>query len=106
MVSGQPFAVQPVVTATMLSGETDQNFSDTVRVSLLHGRGSLQGMLTGVADHGTLAFPLLTYTAASDREYFVLQATDGDSSIVWASSDTIVADAVATRLLFSSRPPR
>ncbi len=104
-VSGSALTTQPVVSATDAFGNTDIDFSETITLSE-GSAGTLSGGSTS-ATNGVASFSAVTYTATADQQAFILTANDQDgvgSNLPSVDANTITADVVATKLVFSTEP--
>ncbi|MGY8822504.1 MAG: FG-GAP-like repeat-containing protein [Candidatus Latescibacterota bacterium] len=108
VVSGKVFSRQPIVAAQDSYGNIDLNFAESITLALASGSGTLSGVLTkafvsGLADYNGSN---LIYAATKDGESFVLSVDDetGGVDLTATSSNTLSADAVATKLAFTKQP--
>jgi len=106
------FSTDPVVEARDASGVIDTDFTDTVTLTET-GMGSASytnHRASAVAGVATFPGLTVTYQAKWDGEGFGLQADDttggGEGDLLSVTSKGILADVAATRLVFSSPPPR
>jgi M6 family metalloprotease-like protein len=100
IVSGSPFATQPVIEAQDGAGARDIDFTGTVTATLGAGSGALAGGAVIDALAGVVPFVDLSYSATADAEAFQL-SFDGTLPSVKAD---LTADVVATRLAFTRQP--
>ena len=106
-LSGAVLAVQPVIKARDIAGNTDETFAETVTLSLGSGAGSLSGTLTAKAVNGVATFSNVAYTATADGQSFSLSANDQDgvgTNLSSVTSNRIPSDVVATQLAWSTQP--
>ncbi|GAA4503806.1 Ig-like domain-containing protein [Pseudaeromonas paramecii] len=100
-ISGSALTTQPVVAAQDSYGNTDLDFTSNVSLSEASA-GSLSGTSTVAASSGVASFSGLAYTASADQEAFTLTAAA--SGLTGATANSITADVVATKLLFTTQP--
>ncbi|EKE77577.1 tandem-95 repeat protein [Gallaecimonas xiamenensis] len=100
-VSGSALTTQPVVRAQDDFGNTDASFTGNITLTEASA-GSLSGTTTLAAINGIATFSGITYTASADQESFTLTAAGG--GLTDATANSITADVVATKLLFSTEP--
>ncbi len=104
VVSGRAFATQPVLEARDAYGNVDVDASGSASIGVGSGSGSvsLSGS-TGVNwTAGRAPFTNLAVTTASDAASFTLSATS--SGLTSATSRSLVADIVATQMVFTAQP--
>ncbi|MBN2327273.1 MAG: VCBS repeat-containing protein, partial [Candidatus Omnitrophica bacterium] len=106
VVSGSPmdFSVDPVVEAHDENGVLDEDFAQTVVLSVNGAGAAVLTNETVSAVNGSASFQDFTieYAATSDHEIFTLQASS--DSLASAQSDALSADVVATHLVFAIQP--
>ncbi len=102
VVSGRAFATQPVLEARDAYGNVDVDASGSASIGVGSGSVSLSGS-TGVNwTAGRAPFTNLAVTTASDAASFTLSATS--SGLTSATSRSLVADIVATQMVFTAQP--
>ncbi len=106
LTSGTPldFTTDPVVAAQDANGVTDTGFSSAVTLSETGAGSSSLGNNTATAASGLATFTglLLDYTATADQQSLALTASA--SGLTSATSSSLTADVVATKLVFTTQP--
>jgi hypothetical protein len=101
------FSTQPIVAAQDEFGNTDRNFTEIIALTE-SSPGTLSPFFNSVrASSGVATFTSVFYTATVDQEAFTLTANDQDgigTNLPTVQSDEIIADVVATKLLFAEQP--
>ncbi|MGB1719159.1 MAG: hypothetical protein ACPHO6_13420, partial [Candidatus Latescibacterota bacterium] len=100
--SGRTFATQPILAARDVYGNVDVEASGTATLSVGSGSVTLSGTATAGWTSGRAAFTDLAISTNSDGASFTLSATS--AGLTGAQSSALVADIVATRMLFSTQP--
>ncbi|BDX07600.1 hypothetical protein MACH26_31210 [Planctobacterium marinum] len=100
VVSGNGFAVTPLVAATDRHGLLDTDFNEAILLSV-SGPGLLTGN-TAAAAAGIASFDGLSYAATEDNELILLTASSGALETV--TSDNIVSQVIATNIRFDVQP--
>lgn len=99
-VSGSAIAVQPVVVARDVFGNSDVDF--TGQVVLSSSAGTLSNFsINAIA--GVAAFTNVIHLATADKQSFTLTADEAGSLVV-AVSDPATSEVVATKLAFTTQP--
>lgn len=105
-VSGSPFLVQPIIEARDSLGQVDRLFSDELTLTV-NGAGTLT-KTTVLADSGRAVLTGLGYLALADQETFTITVDDAtgghEGDLPAVTSNTILSDVVATRLMLSVHP--
>ncbi|MGA1196513.1 MAG: CARDB domain-containing protein, partial [Candidatus Latescibacterota bacterium] len=106
VVSGKPFLVHPIVEARDSLGQIDRSFSETLTLTV-NGPGGLVGHAV-FADSGRAVFSNLIYEARSAQESFSISVDDEpggeEGDLPPTTSNTLMCDVVATRLVFLTQP--
>ncbi|MGB1890327.1 MAG: invasin domain 3-containing protein [Candidatus Latescibacterota bacterium] len=100
--SGRTFATQPILAARDVYGNVDVEASGTATLSVGSGSVTLSGTATAGWTSGRAAFTDLAISTNSDGASFTLSATS--AGLTGTQSSALVADIVATRMLFSTQP--
>lgn len=104
-VSGAALTTQPVVKAVDGDGTTDTGFTETITLTEASA-GALTNN-TATAASGVATFSGLSYTATADGQSFTLTANDQDgvgSNLPTTDANSVTADVVATKLIFTTSP--
>ncbi|GGZ13689.1 hypothetical protein GCM10007049_01880 [Echinicola pacifica] len=104
-VSGVVLSSPPVVKAVDAFGNTDLDFIETITLTEA-SPGSLSGNSVS-SIKGVASFNALTYFATADQESYTLYANDQDgvgTNFDLIESNSVVADVVATKMVFSTQP--
>ena len=100
--SGRTFATQPILVARDAYGNGDVEASGTASLSVGSGSVTLSGIATTGWTTGRATFTDLAISTNSDGASFIVSATS--AGLTGARSSALVADIVATRMLFSTQP--
>ncbi|MEC7227910.1 MAG: hypothetical protein VXW00_13640, partial [Candidatus Latescibacterota bacterium] len=100
--SGRTFATQPILEARDAYENVDVEASGTATLSVGSGNVTLSGTATAGWTSGRAVFTDLAISTNSDGASFTLSATS--AGLTGTQSNALVADIVATRMLFSTQP--
>ncbi|MCB1887402.1 MAG: IPTL-CTERM sorting domain-containing protein [Rhodocyclaceae bacterium] len=84
------------------NGTVDSAYSLDITVSKSSGAGAVSGTTTVTPTSGVATFSNVVYTAVNDNESFALSADD--SVFTTLTSNALLSDVVATKLLFATQP--
>ena len=104
-VSGAALTTQPVVSAQDAVGNIDTDFTELVSISTTAVGSLASNTATAVA--GVATFSGLSYSATADQQAFTLTANDvdaNDTNLAVATSSSVTADVVASKLVFTTQP--
>ncbi|WP_044202787.1 MBG domain-containing protein, partial [Echinicola pacifica] len=101
-VSGKALTTQPIIAAMDDFGNIDRDFAAAVELT-----EASAGTLTNAtveAVNGQAIFTNLTYTATADKQSFILTATTDEPDFPAIQSKALIADVLATKLIFTTEP--
>ena len=98
IVSGKPFATQPILEARDANGNVDVDLAGIAAISIESGGASLAGTTTQPWSNGRATFDNLAVSHPTDGTPFTLQASANELAV--AITAPLTSDVVASQLVY------